>query len=341
MWVRVAVGLSAVLLTACTTSPAVPTAAPDVPFPTKDWTRGEWPAGVGHDVLDRIVDETFAGGAARRVRSVAIVHKGRLVYERYSPNPADGADLTMPSFSVAKSLTSAAAGTLARQGKLDVHAPVAAPEWAAAGDPRHAITADNLLRLTSGLQWNEGTDLGESGRTRDEAHYAADKPLTAPPGSTFNYNTDSACILARAMATALGGPGQFTRFVGTELFDKLGMRVTLTYDDHGTWLGGYAASARTLDYAKLGLLYLRDGVWAGERILPAGWVDYTRTPTPANHGYGAGWWLDPTHPGVFSALGAHGQVVTVDPAHDLTFVITSADGDSAAVTAAILDAFGG
>lgn len=343
MWARMAVGFAGLAVAACTAAPvaSTPTVAPPaaVAFPTKEWTRGDLPPEVDRATLDRVVDTAFAGGAAKRVRGVVIVHKGRLVYERYSPNAADGADVSMPSYSVAKSMASAAAGTLVRLGKLDVHAPLGAPEWAAAGDPRKAITADNLLRLTSGLRWDEGKDLKESGYTRDEAHFAADKPLVAAPGSTFNYNTGSACVLARAMATAMGGPGEFTRIVNEELFDPLGMPVTLTYDDRGTWLAGFGASATMQSFAKLGLLYLRDGIWDGRRLLPEGWVKYSQTPTPPNPAYGAGWWLDPHHPGVFSAQGAFGQMIAIDPTHDLTFTITSANGDFSSVSNAILDAF--
>jgi CubicO group peptidase (beta-lactamase class C family) len=96
------------------------------------------------------------------------------------------------------------------------------------------------------------------------------------------------------------------------------------------------------NFAKFGLLYLRDGVWDGERILPEGWVDYSRTSVIARSEYGAGWWNDPKRPDVMYAVGVDGQVITVDPAHDLTFVQLATDGASdisLAVSEAILDAF--
>jgi CubicO group peptidase (beta-lactamase class C family) len=311
----------------------------DVPYPTKDWPRGEWPAGTNRTAVDRVVDEAFAGGADQRVRGVAIVHHGRLIYERYSANPLDGADENMPSFSVAKSITSAAVGILVHQGKLTVTAPAGAPEWPA-GDPRAAITLDDLLRMSSGLEWNEDTDIAASTGTHDAAKFVAERKLTHPPGTNFHYCTGCTFIVDRAMATALGGGARFTEFIKADLFGKLGMSVTLSYDDQGTWLGGYAAYARTLDYAKFGLLFLRDGIWDGQRILPPHWVDYSRTPSRTNAQYGSGWWLDPQLPGTFFAVGARGQVIGVDPGHDLTFVITSTDaGRSKPVSDVIMSVF--
>jgi CubicO group peptidase (beta-lactamase class C family) len=110
----------------------------------------------------------------------------------------------------------------------------------------------------------------------------------------------------------------------------------------GTWLGGVSAEATAQDFAKFGLLYLRDGAWGRERILPAGWVEYSRTPSATNREYGAGWWLDPTRPGDLYALGQAGQVIAVAPEHDLTFVLLSTDARSSLkVSNAILDAFAG
>jgi CubicO group peptidase (beta-lactamase class C family) len=209
--------------------------------------------------------------------------------------------------------------------------------------------------MSSGLEWSEDDDFDKAVPSRNAAKYAADKPLAHPPGTTFNYNTGSTFIIDRAMAMALGGGQAFTAFIRAELFTKLGINLTLSYDRYGTWLGGYAADGSTLEYAKFGLLYLRDGIWDGQRILPPGWVEYSRTPSRSNSRYGAGWWLDPEarlhspavpdqgsgpRPGAFFALGARGQVIGVDPPHDLVFVITATDSDiSKPVSRAIMTAF--
>ena len=98
-----------------------------VPFPTESWPEGEWPAGVDRRVVDAAVDLAFADGGEPRVRAVVIVHGGEVVYERYTPNPLDGPTKVMPGFSMAKSFTSAFAGILVGQGRLDVDEPAPVP----------------------------------------------------------------------------------------------------------------------------------------------------------------------------------------------------------------------
>ena len=358
----------AALLSACTgaspsspTSPAPPESSPEqnaqpgegfppqpegVPFPAESWPEGEWPAGVDRDVVDAAVDLAFADGGEPRVRAVVIVHGGEVVYERYSPNPLDGPTKVMPGFSMAKSFTSAFVGILVGQGRLDVDEPAPVPAWSREGDPRGAITLDDLLRMSSGLEWVEGPEVNDSDMVAavvsgDAAAYAADKEQAHDPGTRFLYSGGNTVLLDRILADEVGSEQPFRPFMDTELFDKLGIDpMLLEFDGAGTWLGAYAADTTARNYAKFGLLYLRDGVWDGERILPEGWVEYSRTPSDTNPEYGAGWWLDLERPGVFYAVGVDGQVITVAPEHDLTYVTLATDGPvSLPVSEAILDAF--
>ncbi len=323
----VVLGVLLVFVAGCTASPPPPPSPETPELPSGGWPVGEWPNGVDRNAVDAAVDEAFADGGARRVRAIVLVRQGKLVYQRYSTNPADDPDAMMPSYSIAKSITSAAAGLLVGDGKFDVHAPVRAPEWPP-GDPRAAITADHLLRMTSGLRWDEDTDISAATRNRDAAAYTAARPLVTPPGSTFVYSTGSTFVLARALQDVVGGGGAALRdYLERELFEPLGMRVTLTYDDAGNWLGGYGAAATPVDYAKFGELYRLGGEWRGKRILPEDWIAYTREPTAAATYYGAGWWLDPDHPDAFSAQGFEGQQIVVDLEHDLVLVITATDGE--------------
>jgi CubicO group peptidase (beta-lactamase class C family) len=121
------------------------------------------------------------------------------------------------------------------------------------------------------------------------------------------------------------------------LFERIGMRALWEYDPQGVFYGSSLLWATARDYAKFGYLYLRDGVWDGERVLPEGWVDFGRTPGPAQNTdtYGAQWWLTPAHgpgrPGrslitdnsmsdAFSAQGYEGQIIVVVPSKDLVMV---------------------
>jgi CubicO group peptidase (beta-lactamase class C family) len=325
---------------------AFPAQPEGVRFPTRSWPRGAWPAGVDRAAVDDAVDVAFADGGDVRVRAVVIVQGGRLVYERYSPNREDGRRKVMPGFSMSKSLTSALVGTLVKDGRLEVDARAAVREWGGRTDPRREITVDNLLRMSSGLEWDEQrypkvSDLTRMLASRDAAQYAAAKDLAHEPGTEFQYNTGNTILVDRIMADEVGSRSAFRRFMRARLLDRIGMSpLHVAFDKAGTWLGGVSADTTAQGFAKLGLLYLRDGVWNGERILPEGWVQYSRTPSAANREYGAGWWLDLERPGVFYALGTQGQVMAVAPKYDLTFVLLSTDGRaSLPLSEAIMEAF--
>ena len=111
-------------------------------------------------------------------------------------------------------------------------------------------------------------------------------------------------------------------FMRSVLFQPLGMRSAAPrFDAAGTFIGSSYCFATARDFARFGLLYLRDGVWEGSRLLPEGWVDHARTPTPASSGwYGAHWWLALDDSGRFSANGYEGQYIVVDPRRDLVLV---------------------
>ena len=255
----------------------------------------------------------------------------------------------MPSYSIAKSVTSAMVGVLVREGGLDLDDPAPVAEWQAdAADPRAAITVDDMLHMATGMDWEDdltvaGSDISAMVATGDMAAYAAAQELSADPGERFDYNTGTSTLLARIVGDEAGGsPGATRAFLDRELFDVIGMGpVDTEFDVAGTWLGGFSADTTARGYAKFGLLYLRGGQWDGRQVLPVDWVEYSRTPSPANPEYGAHWWLDPARPGVSYAVGIRGQVITVDPAHDLVIVQLGTVGGplALALTEALLDAF--
>ncbi len=130
-------------------------------------------------------------------------------------------------------------------------------------------------------------------------------------------------------------PRDFVRAYEIVLFAPLGMDAQPEFDPSGTFLGGSLIWASARDFAKFGYLYLRDGVWEGERLLPESWVDFARTKTPADNAniYGAGWWItaygeERTHAqnaktppwDAFHAGGHEGQTIWVVPSRDLVIV---------------------
>ena len=113
------------------------------------------------------------------------------------------------------------------------------------------------------------------------------------------------------------------------MFDALFSPIGMTspepkFDPSGTFIGSSFCFATARDFARFGLLYMRDGVWDGQRILPEGWVDYARAPTPTPPdepmGYGAHWWLGMAGPDSFSANGYEGQFTVCVPSLDLIMV---------------------
>jgi CubicO group peptidase (beta-lactamase class C family) len=280
-------------------------------------------------VLDRLFAEP-APAATGETHALVVVHRGRLVAERYAPEL--GAASPLVSWSMAKSITHALVGVGVREGRLDPAAPAPVPAWRAAGDPRGAITTEHLLRMVDGLDFVEDyVDQGVShviemlfgAGKADVAGYAAARPLAHPPGRFWSYSSGTSNIVARIVGDAVGGGAEgMAAFMERELFARLGMSSAKPrFDDAGTFIGSSFVFATARDFARFGLLYLRDGVWEGERLLPAGWVDHARTVTPASRGwYGAHWWLSLDGSGRFHASGYRGQYIVVDPQRDLVLV---------------------
>ncbi|GLH76920.1 serine hydrolase [Bradyrhizobium sp. SSBR45G] len=243
--------------------------------------------------LDHAFEEP-AGPPLRRTKAVVIVKDGRLIAERYA-SPI-GIDTPLIGFSMTKTVTNALLGILTRQGRLSLSMPAPVAEWRDPTDGRHEITIEQLMRMTSGLaldETNSGFDpTSQMEIHRDMAAFAVHAPLIAPPGQRWAYSSASTQILARIIRDAAGGPEQTIELAWRELFNPLGMRhVTLQFDGTGTMQGHANMLASARDWARLGQLYLGDGVVGNRRILPEGWVAMSATAT-LDTDYGAGLWTN-------------------------------------------------
>ena len=259
-------------------------------------------AGVDAARLNKALDAAFAEPGPekpRKTRAVVVVYDGQLIAERYAP----GFDASRPllGWSMSKSVTNALVGILVKKGKLDIQKPAAVPEWQNDDDPRRAITLDQLLRMSSGLEFNEAyapfsDAVNMFYDSYDFAAYAAHKPLEVEPDTKFHYSSGTANIVARIVRRAAESEFRdYYTFIYRELFARIGMRsVIFEPDPSGTFVGSSYVFATARDWARFGMLYLQEGVWEGERLLPEGWVAYTTTPTPtAPQGeYGAMFWLN-------------------------------------------------
>jgi CubicO group peptidase (beta-lactamase class C family) len=281
------------------------------------------------DALERV----FADEAPEEIgqtHALVVIHRGELVAERYDAD--HGRDVTLPSWSMAKSVLHALVGIQVGRGRLDLHAPADVPAWRSDGDPRGEITLDHLLCMTSGLRFDEEyTDPDASstiqmlfGEGRDDvAAFAARFPLDHPPGRVWSYSSGTSNIVSEILGRGIGGGEEGMRaFMERELLARLGMNSAKPrFDAAGTWIGSSFLFATARDFARFGLFCLRDGVWEGERILPAGWMDRGRTPTAGSGGeYGAHFWLAVDGTGNFSANGFRGQYTLMVPERDLVIV---------------------
>jgi hypothetical protein len=245
------------------------------------------------------IDAAFAepaNGPAQNVAAIVIVHDGRIIAERYAEG--FGPETPLHSWSVAKSLTHALFGVLVRDQRVDVNRPAPVPAWSAPGDPRASVTPDMLLRQIAGQPFgdeNSGFDRASQMLflARDTSSEAEAAQFT-PQGARWSYSDANYQILSGILRREIGGPETLRDFAAREIFSPLGMRnVTIEFDAAGAPMGAAFIWASARDWARFGWLYANDGVIGGWRILPEGWADYARTPTPgAVFGYGAGFWTN-------------------------------------------------
>jgi hypothetical protein len=298
-------------------------APPAVDPDSMDWPLGD--EGVDTAALREAVGMAFGdhGIKGTGTRAVVVVHDGRIVAERY----AQGFDrhTRLTGWSMTKGITNALIGILVGQGRLNVaeHAPV--DIWQE--DARSKITIDNLLRMNSGLEWWEFYG-GPSDATRmlykekDMGEYAMRSKQGHQPGEGFHYSSGTVNILSSIIRRTVGDSGYY-RFPYEQLFYRIGMySAVLEPDAGGTFVGSSYCYATARDWARFGLLYLQDGVWNGQRVLPAGWVEFTRR----GEEYGALWWLNRNgrHPHIprdcYGCEGYEGQYIWVIPSKGLVVV---------------------
>jgi CubicO group peptidase (beta-lactamase class C family) len=271
----------------------------------------------------------------RYVKAIVIVKDGHVIAERYAQGFA--LDTPLLSYSVAKSFTNALLGILVQQGRLRINQAVGAPEWKQPGDPRNAVLIDDLLRMDSGIDAPEtGSGLDPVAQMLygkdDMAAFAASFPLKEPPRTRWEYTSADTLILDRLLGATVGGGAPGMRaFAERELFAPLHMdRVTMEFDGAGTFVGSAHVYAPARDYARLGQLFLQDGIGPdGQRILPEQWVEYSRRST-LYAPYGAGFWTNdgPSAPAAwrvargfpkdgFFASGNRGQRIYIVPSEHL------------------------
>ncbi len=286
--------------------------------------------------LDAARDAAFADPAALTA-AFLVLYKGRIVAERYAPGIT--ADTQLESWSMGKSLAATLFALLVKDGTYTLEQPAPVPMWQKPGDPRAAIRNVDLLRMSAGLKFLGNQEPGANETYPDHYYiytgaidafeYSITRPQEYPPNTDGRYrNSDPLTIMYLAKLAVTRRGGDFLTWPQRALFDRIGIRrQVLETDPYGNFLiTGYDyGTAR--NWARIGLLYLQDGMWQGERILPEGWSTFVSTPAPAwkKPQYGAFFWLNrdgawSLPPDTYFAAGAGGQNTWIVPSRDLVIV---------------------
>ena len=317
------------------------------PAATTPWPMGDvlsdapWPSEIDMEKVEEALDIGF-GPAEARTLGLVVTYKGRILGERYG----EGIDIHTPleSWSMTKSLTGTLMGVLIEQGTYELWQPAPVPEWQEPGDPRQEIRIGDIMRMSSGIKINAPSDPDYDRdiyadhyylytATSNSYEWAATRPQEWPPNTIGRYRNTDPVLTSYLIRLGLEGRGQdYHSFPQHDLFDKIGIRDGLIETDpQGNFLGQGLAFMPARDWVRLGNLYLQDGVWDGERILPEGYVEYASTlaPTWVSDGRlqygGAFFWVNGQGgqglpESAYSMRGAGGQSTTIIPTHDLVVV---------------------
>ncbi|MER8964283.1 beta-lactamase family protein [Mesorhizobium sp. M0808] len=315
---------------------AVAGAAPTpAPLPDLIWPEGDKADASQDPEVAKVLDDPAMTGAG--MRAVVVVKNGRIVAERYGDGFSEKTPLL--GWSMTKTVNAAIVGTLVKEGKLAMTNQGLFGPWK--GDGRAVISLADMMAMSSGLEFNE--DYGDvADVTRmlylepDMAGFAGSKPLTGEIGKVFSYSSGTAVMLSRLWQDAIGDKDKALAWPRTALFDPLGMQsAVLEADEHGTFVGSSYLYATACDWARFGQFLLQGGVWNGQEILPAGFVDWMREPATASNVYGKGQlWIegpgDEENPGAGTAAGLpkdtywmeghDGQTVAIIPSEQLVVV---------------------
>jgi CubicO group peptidase (beta-lactamase class C family) len=299
------------------------------------------PKGVDADKVKRAVEAAFEP-AAEETAAFVVTWRGMPIGERYAPGIT--AHTPLESWSMGKSVTATLMGVLIRQGAYELSQPAPIPEWQGPNDPRAKIRIADLLNMSSGLRIKapDDPDYDPAGTYPDhlylytgavnQFHYAATRPQQWPPATIGRYRNTDPVLVNYLIRLAVEKRGEdYLSFPQRTLFDKIGIRtMVLETDPYGNFLAQGSDLMAARDWARLGNLYLQDGVWNGERILPEGYVKFVSTVAPAwaadgRPVYGGFFWINgesalPVPKEAFYMAGAGGQTTLIVPSHDLVVV---------------------
>jgi CubicO group peptidase (beta-lactamase class C family) len=298
-------------------------------WPTKSWavsTPEE--QGVDSAGLARLIEIV----GARRQDSLMIVRHGKIVAEAYYAPYVGGVSHDLRS--VTKSVTGTLTAIALRDGLLDSvdHAVLdyfSDRQISNVDDNKKAITIQHLLDMTSGIDWVESVHtpdepLMQMYESPDRTGFVLNRAMSGAPGSKFYYNSGNPYVLSALLTRKTGRSA--LDFAKQQLFEPLGITSANWghVDAQGVTDGEAGLSLSPHDMAKIGYLYLHNGIWDGKQIIPSSWVDRAAEgKVTATYGfrYGNLWWSLPEK-GAYMAQGRHSQLILVLPKLDIVAVMT-------------------
>ena len=303
-----------------------------IDFPFGNRMPSSIPKNVDVEKLKVAVEQAFDEGkqmVSRKTRSLFVVYKDTIILDVNQ----DGftSDTPQLGWSMTKSWMNTLVGMQVLDGRMDINQDRLFDHWT---DERSTITLDHMLTMTTGIDWEEeyGTVADATEMlymTEDIVSAANDNLSKYEPGTQWYYSSGTSNMVSGLLRDQFGNVDEYLEYPYDAMFDKLGMDNSfIEVDERGNYIGSSYGYASTKDWAKFGMLYLHDGIWNGERLLPEGWIDYTNTEVPSSEGrYGAHFWLNKR--GVafsdapfdtYSANGYNGQKTIIIPSKDLVIV---------------------
>ncbi|MBD3583729.1 serine hydrolase domain-containing protein [Flavobacterium selenitireducens] len=303
-----------------------------LPFPYGDLPQKDTVfQNIDYDRLQRAIDNAFdkKGEQTKRTRALLVIYDDHIIGEKYAPGFTK--DSKLLGWSMTKSITATMFGILEYQKRFDCNKPAPVAEWQQ--DERKNITVSNLLKMNSGLKWDENYEtISDATKmlfvAKDMTRVQLEKGTYAAPGKDWCYSSGTTNLLSGILRKQFRSHQQYLDFWYSELIDKIGMHsMFIETDMSGNYVGSSYGWATARDWAKFGLLYLHEGNWNGQRIFDKSWVDFVTTPTKGSHGkYGAHFWLNSSGffadapRDMYSANGFQGQKIFIIPSKGLVIV---------------------
>ncbi len=305
-------------------------------WPTEGWKKSSpEEQGISSAKLNEMMQYAMQQNIG--IDSVVVVRNGYIVMEEYPRPLLYGPENPHPLYSVTKSFSSALIGIAIKEGYIDgVQHEVLDffpnRTFANMDSWKEAITLEHLLTMTSGLPWDEWTypygdsrnDVTQLMLSSDPVQFVLDRPMVSTPGTVWVYNSGGSHLLSAIVNETTGTDTE--AFAREYLFDPLGVSNLFWGRDpfqHVPW-GFMGLSLTPLDMAKFGYLYLNNGTWDGQQIIPAEWVTESTNPhfsTGYSWQYGYQWWIKPGS-NIFVARGYMGQNIIVAPDYNMVVVFT-------------------